>query len=395
MSKPRALALALPLLLIAGAAAAQPRAGACVIGPGLASTLLIPYVEVDLAHPFNVTTLLSLNNGLGDAALARVVLWTDWGIPTLAFDVYLDGFDVQTINLRDLFSGNVPSTGDGANLSGFAGCDVNPPSHPNPALSVSQQSQLAAYHTGVGGPLDAHCAGQDHGDQIARGYLTVDVVHACNGIEGPVAPVHTPADTATPYFDDGADGGTALDTNRLWGDVLYVDTDNAAAQGNEAVALWADPTLFNDTAIYTFYGRFTGWDGRDDRVPLPYLWDQRFVNGGPFAGGADLIVWRDTEEADPAPIDCGGEPAWYPLLTSTNIALDESAGNLMDFGTDKFPLATQRVDVGALGIPYSFGLIQIGTAPGQSWVQPTLGAAGLYSASWNGTPVEFTCGPHQ
>ena len=365
-----------------------------MIGPGLAATLLIPYFEVDLAHPFNVTTLFSVNNGLSGSTLARVVLWTDWGIPTLAFDVYLDPFDVQTINVRDLFAGNIPSTGEGADLSGFPFCTSLIPYHINPALSADEQAQLAAYHTGVAGPLDSHCGGQNHGDQVARGYITVDVIDECNGIEGPLAPLYTPEDTSYPYFDNGSHTGIGIDDNRLWGDVIYLDTDNAAAQGNEAVALWADPTLFGSTGIYTFYGRFSSWDGRDDRVPLPYLWDQRFVNGGPFAGGADLIVWRDTEEAHPAPVTCGGEPSWYPLLTSANSAIDESAGNLVDFGNGKFPLATQRVDVGALGIPYSFGWLQVGTAPGQSWMQPTLGAAGLYSASWNGTPVEFTCGPH-
>jgi len=100
------LNLAIAILLIAGSATAQPRAGDCVIGPGLAATLLIPYFELDLAHPFNVTTLISVNNGLNPPALSRVVLWTDWGVPTLAFDIYLKGFDVQTINVRDLFNGD-------------------------------------------------------------------------------------------------------------------------------------------------------------------------------------------------------------------------------------------------------------------------------------------------
>ena len=39
-----------------------------------------------------------------------MVRWTDWGVPTLAFDIYLTGYDVQTLNLRDLFAGNLPMT---------------------------------------------------------------------------------------------------------------------------------------------------------------------------------------------------------------------------------------------------------------------------------------------
>ena len=40
-------------------------------------------------------------------------MWTDWGIPTMAFDIYLKGFDVQTINVRSLLDGLVPVTGVG------------------------------------------------------------------------------------------------------------------------------------------------------------------------------------------------------------------------------------------------------------------------------------------
>ena len=114
-----ALSLALTALLVAAPAGAQSTLGDCMIGPALGSTLLVPYFEVDLDDPNGVTTILSINNGRNDPALVRVVLWTDWGVPTLAFDVYLLGFDVQPINVRTIFAGNVPSTGEGADLSGF------------------------------------------------------------------------------------------------------------------------------------------------------------------------------------------------------------------------------------------------------------------------------------
>ena len=61
---------------------------------------------------------------------------------------------------------------------------------------------------------------------------------------------------------------------------------------------------------------------------------------------------------------------------------------------DSFPAATQRVSVASLSIPFSFGWAQVGTASSQMWVQPTLRASGLYSASWNGTPIQFNCGVH-
>lgn len=393
MNRLRLFAVALVVvLLLAGPAVAQPLAGDCMIGPGLGATLLFPYFELDLANPLNVTTLISISNGYGSPTLTRVVVWTDWGVPTIAFDVWLDSFAVQTLNIRDMFNGSIPSTGEGVDLSGFPGCAGLPPFHANPALSVDQRAQLAADHSGVDGPLAGNCAGSHHPDQIARGYITVDVVDQCSGLEG-YNPTFTPANTAHPYFANGTSAGIAIDENRIWGDVVYVDVGNASAQGSEAVALWADPAQFSGSGIYTFYGRFSSWDGRDDRVPLPAIWDQRFLNGGTFAGGADLIVWRDT--ASPVGFAaCGTSPTWYPLLTALHSALEEGGDNLVLFGNDEFPVATQRVDVASLGIPYAFGWIQIGTGPTQAWVQPTLGAAGLFSASWNGTPVGFHCGAH-
>ncbi len=76
-----------------------------------AATLLLPYFEVDLDDPNGVTTLLSINNASATAVLAHVVLWTDLSVHVLDFNVYLTGYDVQSINLRDiLVNGNLPLT---------------------------------------------------------------------------------------------------------------------------------------------------------------------------------------------------------------------------------------------------------------------------------------------
>ena len=95
--------------LLPQAAAAGDLSGNCRMQSQPAATLLIPYFEVDLANPSGESTLFSVNNARAASTLARVVLWTDWGLPTLAFDVYLTGYDVLTINLRDiLVNGNLP-----------------------------------------------------------------------------------------------------------------------------------------------------------------------------------------------------------------------------------------------------------------------------------------------
>ena len=77
MNRLRLFAAVLVVLLFAGPVLAQPPGGHCVIGPGAGATLLFPYFELDLANPLNVTTVLSINNSVTSAKLARVVLWTD------------------------------------------------------------------------------------------------------------------------------------------------------------------------------------------------------------------------------------------------------------------------------------------------------------------------------
>jgi hypothetical protein len=50
--------------------------------------------------------------------LAHVTLWTDWGIPTFTFDVYLEGRDSVEVDLRLLFRGIVPQSGPGRTTLG-------------------------------------------------------------------------------------------------------------------------------------------------------------------------------------------------------------------------------------------------------------------------------------
>src|SRR5436305_2385705 len=83
----------------------------CTIDAVPAATLLLPYFEVDLNNPNGETTLFSINNASATAVLAHVVVWSDLSVPVLDFNIYLTGYDVQTINLRDiLVNGVLPRT---------------------------------------------------------------------------------------------------------------------------------------------------------------------------------------------------------------------------------------------------------------------------------------------
>jgi len=371
----------------------------CLPG-GTGASLLFPYFEVALGDPSGLTTLLSINNAFNTEQLVRVVLWTDWAVPTLAFDLYLGPLSTQSLNLRDAFNGVLPSTGQGVDLSAFDGCVADPPFHANPVLSGFERDVLSAAHTGFPHPLDFGCFGQSHGDSHARGYVTADVVSGCSGIEG-LFPQAAPSES--PYFDVGA--RLALPFNALWGDFFYVEPGENSAQGEQAIALWSGlvqtPLPTSDT--YTFYGRYLGWNGLDNRVPLPERWQVRFLNGGPFNGGTDLIVWRDTKalaEGGSGPRGCSGPPSWHPLREQYVEAYDE-AGNQVLSVTDSafFPLATQKVAVSDLGIVTAFGRLRLGLShgagpylPAQSWVMPVMTASPLYSVSFAASPLYDVCG---
>jgi hypothetical protein len=364
----------------------------CVPGTGLGASLLFPYFEVDLADPEGINTLISVNNGLDEPGLVRLIVWTDWGVPTAAFDIYLEANDIQTISLRSLFNGNVPSTGDPSSVDGYPFCTIFPPYHDNPALDSDRIGHLRAVHTGRPSPVDGLCSGADHGDELARGYITVDSVNLCGGLES-LNPTTTPANPTLIYFNNDQIGSTANNLNLLWGDIVYIDDGDNAAHGTGAVALWSDSLRFGGVGRFTFYGRFSDWDTRDDRVPLPGDWVQRFLNGGPFAGGAELIVFRHPNHAAAEPIACGSPPSWYPLR-STITTMDEDAGGSATHQTDLLGLVTQRVSVAEL-LPSpadDFGLVRISEVDDQMWVQTVLTGLGRFSVALDGTVMGTTCG---
>ncbi|MCP4247727.1 MAG: hypothetical protein GY778_11820, partial [bacterium] len=234
----------------------------CTIDAVPAATLLIPYFEVDLEpNPGKgVDTFFSINNASATPALAHVTVWTDWSQPVLDFDLFLTGYDVQSVGLHNVLArGNLPVTADEQSDQGQDGgrvadptssCDgsvdscsphgVNPewdgsfpetgipntlscigifPLFVNPLLQGSglQERQLKL----TGQPVDGGCFGADHGDLFARGYVTIDNANACSLLF---------ADDPG-YFSDGVNPGIASNVNQLWGDYFIVDPPNAFASG--------------------------------------------------------------------------------------------------------------------------------------------------------------------
>src|SRR2546428_2934631 len=81
----------------------------CDIGTAPAATLLLPYFEVDFksAQGAARTTLFTITNVSNLPQIVHVVIWTDWSFPALDFNIFLTGYDVQAINLYDIFARGV------------------------------------------------------------------------------------------------------------------------------------------------------------------------------------------------------------------------------------------------------------------------------------------------
>ncbi|MCA9518442.1 MAG: hypothetical protein KC635_26085 [Myxococcales bacterium] len=333
MGRPNSLArgaiAAAVALLASGQAPARAVVGTLDATP--AATILVPYVEVDLTSPLGTTTLVTLEAPLG-AALVHATLWTDLGVPVLGFDLFLPAHGSQTLNLRDVLT--TGATSSAAPSGAYAGCGA---AIPPLVLDAPAVARLRAALTGQ--PLDASgaatCAGAAHGDQVARGYLTVDVVTRCAGLG--------PADAD--YFAGGA-GRVASDENLLVGSFQILEPSQNLALGDRAVALEADPSgaRTREAGRPTFYGALSGFAAADHREPLPTRWSAPFV-----AAGTGLVVWRDPKTPR-APFPCATPPDPLP---AEQIAAFDLAGGAADVTSAlPLPLVTQRLGAGAPALPF-------------------------------------------
>jgi hypothetical protein len=344
-----------------------------------AATILYPNFEVDPDDPNGVNTILTLQNTSASAAMAHVVLWTDLGLPTADFNIYLTGYDMQTIDLRTVFNRRVPISGDAGDdpmdtitPQGPLSQDINFPgiNVPDVAVQGSRISRdIAAAHSGGPDPeyFGGLCGSRNFGDGIARGYVTADTVVI--QFEG--------NPTSPGYFAN-------LDTRNIFtGEYTIVDPANGRMFIETAVHIEAQ---FDALPPRSFYGRFVNFAGTDRREGLPTAW------GGMVGGaGTNVAYWRDPGEIV-APFACGGAPAGLPtgqarvsVFTAGGALQSAPAGNL-------FPFVNGVTAGTALGLtdPLGWVFANLNLAapdgpPGairQSWVtmrQAPFGGAATYS----------------
>jgi hypothetical protein len=269
-----------------------------------AATLLLPYFEVDLDSINGQTTLITLTNTSHAEQVAHVTLWTDWGYPVIDFNVYLTGYDVQSLNLFDVIARGQIAPPQGTGF-GDAGSPEGELSDDNSLVDQDtcrflpmaieehyRQRMREAFTNGripargsdpacntAGSPRSAHPNGN------AVGYATIDLVRQCI--------------TATPVDQEYYD--LLLFDNVLIGDYQQVDSTNEYAQSSPLVHIRAIPE--GGTPVSrpvtnlrrTFYSRHqTGpVTTRDARQPLPATFAAHWISGGAGQFQTSLKIWRE------------------------------------------------------------------------------------------------------
>jgi hypothetical protein len=349
----------------------------CDIGTTPAATLLLPYFNVDFGGGNTANTVFTIVNTSRFPQIAHVVLWTDWSFAALDFNIFLTGYDVQSISLRDIFANgqiaptatgaaggtsvtgsvNGPGTGTSPTLatvqtrngttggapgsvpanntnsatapannsnpnfsaavggSGLTGC-INLPG-PIPTGLLTDLRTI--FTTGAPGAIiGASCTGSRLGGTHANaiGYATIDVASNCTtNLPGPT------------YFT-----GDILFDNTLTGDYEQIVPGTSggltnASGGSPLVHIRAIPeggasgSTPGTNLPFTFYDRYTGTaaggnTGRtvDRRQPLPNTFAARWIQGGTGGFNTNFQIWREGLGApDGTGTFCGTSPAGVDL----------------------------------------------------------------------------------
>jgi hypothetical protein len=278
-----------------------------------AATLLLPYFEVDITSPAatNENTIFTVTNVSQVPQIARVTLWTDLGYPVFTFNLYLTGYDVQSINLFDVIRrGEVaPDEGTGSDVSRVGklsgtnpttdfnnplidnGTCTNLPVKLPAALATRMQS---AFTTGKvpSGDRQSACSTAGGTHRNAVGYATIDVVGRCDST--------MPHELS--YF-----ASDIRYENVLMGDYHQINGDEDLAQGGTMVHIRAipeggtpqtrdDAPDFRVNLPRTFYGEYQHPDRPtlDARQPLPSVFAARWIEGSQSGYETFYKVWRES-----------------------------------------------------------------------------------------------------
>ncbi len=312
-----------------------------------AATLLLPHFDVDVSNANGTRTTFTIGNSSATPKLVNVQLWSDLGVPTMVFNVGLNGYEIREIDLRSIFvNGTIPSS-----TSGFPNCSAF---LPQPNLSAVLRGELVKAHRGLAAdvindpPSLNRCWGSVQSDSHVRGYVTVDAVNTCNSL----------FTISTGYFISGG-LGIASNENVLWGEYSISNATTGSAYGDTLVHVEASDTnpLTTTIGLHTFYGRLAGVSGtaNDNREALPQSYFARYQLQGAI-DGTKALVWRDTDRR--APFVCSSPP---PSLGNEGIVVfDHQEEPASSLAAVKVPKASQLVDLentAVASIPFTQGFV--------------------------------------
>ena len=251
--------------------------------------------------------------------------------------------------------------------------------------------------------LAGRCAGRAFGDDIARGYVTIDTVNNCT--------LRFPGDTG--YFGSGGTGD-ATNQNVLWGDFFFVTPAENYASGETLVHIEASATDINTSVAgyYTFYGRYVA--GRRATTARRCRPTSRAATSTAARSRRHRPDRLARLEGQPGAFTCpwvaGIRPAWYPLGQEEIVIFDEEEQPFVpqttpvspqppDEGITPFPAEAQRTEVNGedFPVPFDFGwlFLNLNTtvaaagpnppsdpAAAQAWVETVMSAEGRYSVGF-------------
>ena len=393
-----AAALALSLLIGTSSSGATPDNDAtCDIAVLPAATLLLPYFEVDLDDRLGENTLFTITNVTDVEQIAHVVVWTDYGFPGIDFNIFLTGYDTQSISLYDLLARGemAPPFGTGYEDVGspeglFSSDSRNPLVDERTCRNLPMQLDAQwrerlrrIFTTGVVpfatiyGPA---CDSVGGVHENAIGWITIDAVRTCE--------FSYPIEEAK-FLE------TLLYDNVFTGDYQQLNSQQGYAQGGPLVHIRAVPEGGGKTPFAeTFYDAYLseGNRGRDARQPLPSTFAARWTDGGALE--TKLKIWQ---QSDSGARQCG---EWQRNAASrlTDVARFDADGRPATFDDDDLPAlpATALVDAGDRRvIPPSDGMsgwtyLNFGK---QAWVITSMRAEGRYSADFEATAFGNGCSP--
>jgi len=378
-----------------------------------AATLLVPYIAVDMEgnvpDPSGAATLLRVTNTAADATRIQLTVWSADGQAVIGLTQVLSGYDMWTINFRDLLTGNWAAFDTSRAGSAPPNVDLSPPvmvrktfewgpdgrspfdyppipapyNIPYPSGLPAPERTTVILETGCSMPygnttgaqyaplivaaLQAPLRARSHagcgsfpvlrhtGDWLTTAgadplvfYATVDLVSACSAGSG--------ADPA--YVTN-----VLADRNVLIGDVLYVDGPRGTLGAIPAVHIEADGAAA--AGVPGLYQVPSGVEDRREALPTAFAvrYERPSDEGeGGFSRSSSLMLWKTSSELSGLDTveDCGHYMyyAWDEDEHVVTRGCSDCMGTF-DFDPNLFPYRTQLVplDVANFDLPASSGWI--------------------------------------